>query len=594
MNLLNQFKLPAIAGILFVVSFISSCEQDLTTVGEGVIGGEPFVTGKAVYGVQAFNRKIEAVQTNKLPIYQLGIFNDPIYGKTEARITSQVQLRAFNPTFGVFTQAAEIDSDVFENETIDSVVVYIPFINGADSDNDGVPNDLEVGDDILDATNDSDGDGLANNAEVARGTNPLKTDTDGDGVLDAEDETNEVTVFAERVGLDSIYGNRDQEFTFKIERSTYFLRDLDPSSNFQNAQEYYSDQQFSPDFTDEILYEGSNSISDLQTVIITAKDDPDTSDADETVKTALSPGIRVQLDPAGVAYFQTNILDKEGGSELQSDINFKNFFRGVNLSVTPSDSELLFFLSLTDAQIEVYYHYDKVEDSATIIEQSSFNMSLLFSGAGNAVNTFINDSYPPEITNAMDSEENASRIYLKGGAGSFAEIKLFEDEAEIADIKTQNWVINEAHLIFYVDQEAFTNADLEPPRLFLYNAETNEPLFNILTENSSENTALGVYLNYDGILEESDNKGVKYTVNITEHLNNIIVRDSVNATLGLQVSADIRLTNANNVRLATGEDKVLPVSSILTPLGTVLFGSNVSAVEEANKLQLEIFYTETN
>ena len=229
-----------------------------------------------------------------------------------------------------------------------------------------------------------------------------------------------------------------------------------------------------------------------------------------------------------------------------------------------------------------------------IKEQSAFNLSFLSSASGNAVNTFVNNAYPVDIANAMDSPENASRIYLKGGAGSFAEIRLF-DEDDITAIKAQNWVINEAHLIFYVDQEALINANLEPPRLYLYNAETNEPLYNSLTENNLEESALGVFLNYDGILEESDaNKGVKYTVNITEHLNNIIVRDSVNATLGLQVTADIRLTRANNAMLETGEEKELPVSSILTPLSTVLFGNNVSAGEEANKLQLEIFYTETN
>ena len=57
MNLLNRFKLPALAGILLVVGFISSCEQDLTTIGEGVIGGEPFKTRKISYDVFAFNKK---------------------------------------------------------------------------------------------------------------------------------------------------------------------------------------------------------------------------------------------------------------------------------------------------------------------------------------------------------------------------------------------------------------------------------------------------------------------------------------------------------------------------------------------------------
>ena len=38
----------------------------------------------------------------------------------------------------------------------------------------------------------------------------------------------------------------------------------------------------------------------------------------------------------------------------------------------------------------------------------------------------------------------------------------------------------------------------------------------------------------------------------------------------------------------------LPVAPTLSPLGTVLFGSNVSSANEDKKLQLEIFYTVAN
>lgn len=604
MSFLNKFKFPALAGILLVVALVS-CEQDLTTIGAEVIGGEPFKTDMVVYNVTAVNKKIEAVQTNQLPVYQLGVYNDPIYGKTEARITSQVQLQATNPTFGIYTEDDELnDSDkIPENETIDSVVVHLPyFTNILDSDADGVPDALESGDDILDATNDSDGDGVANNEETANGTNPLSKDTDGDGVEDGTDETNDITTFAKTFELDSIYGNREQNFGLKIEASTYFLRDLDPDSNFQDSQEYYSSQQFSPTFTDEILFDDNSlTISNKETLFFTAQDDPDTPDVDETatVETRFAPGFRVQLNTIGVDFFQRNLLDKEGSVELLSTSNFKNAFRGIHISLTPSEEEMLFFLDISNAQIEVYYHYDQLEDEVIVEEKSSFNLSLLAGSpttglAGNAVNTFINDAYPAEITDAMDASDNASRIYLKGGAGSFAEIQLFEDEAEINQIKANNWVINEAHLIFYIDQDAVGVVGQEPPRLNLYNAETNLPLYNSGTEINGADTALGVFLNYDGIIEKSGERGLKYTVNITEHINNIIIRDSINATLGLQITSDIRITGMNNVRLDNGEDKELPASSILSPLGTILFGNGVSPAEEAKKLQLEIFYTEIN
>jgi len=45
--------------------------------------------------------------------------------------------------------------------------------------------------------------------------------------------------------------------------------------------------------------------------------------------------------------------------------------------------------------------------------------------------------------------------------------------------------------------------------------------------------------------------------------------------------------------LQDGEQEI-PIASNITPLSTVLFGSNVSEANEARQLKLQIFYTETN
>ena len=212
------------------------------------------------------------------------------------------------------------------------------------------------------------------------------------------------------------------------------------------------------------------------------------------------------------------------------------------------------------------------------------------------------EPYPQDVADAFASpenlpQENASRIYLKGGAGTYAEIALFDlmggGEA-INQIRQNNWLINEANLVFYVDRERLDAEGVtdEPPRLYLYNAETNTPLFNISTEtNVDNNDPLGVFLNYDGRLDEALGKGVKYTVRITEYLNNIIQRDSVNATLGLALTADIRLRGTSEVVLPDDTMKELPVGNGYTPLSTVLIGSNVDA-DDPKRLRLEISYTE--
>ena len=127
MRFSNIFKVSALFGTLFLL--IVSCEEELDTIGEGVIDGEPFTTGKVEYDVFAYNKGITAVQTNRLPVYQLGTFNDPIYGQRKASIISQLQLTTGSPTFGDLSQASEDDPDNDqENETVTEVYLNIPFL----------------------------------------------------------------------------------------------------------------------------------------------------------------------------------------------------------------------------------------------------------------------------------------------------------------------------------------------------------------------------------------------------------------------------------------------------------------------------------
>ncbi len=612
MNLLNRLKLPTVVGV-FLVAFLGSCEEDLTTVGSGVVGGEPFTAGKAVYDVFAYNKKIEAVRTNKLPVYQIGNYVDPIYGKTEARITTQVQLPVSNPTFGSYSakveETADTDSSALtikENETVEEVILFIPFLTNpkGDKDLDGVADEFDA--DPEDPNSDSDGDTLTDVQEKALGTDPLNKDTDGDGTNDNLDDDTAVNRFPVKYDLDSIFdvnGQIPESFNFKVERSTYFLRDLDPSTNFQEAQQYYSSQQFSPDFVSDVLFDGPVQVSNVEQLIF-KEDDPETEDVDESEEapTRIAPGIRVSLNKA---FFQENILDKEGSSELLSQANFANFFRGVHMSV-PDD--VLLLLDITQGNITVKYKYDSVTSSAdTTIIQNEREFVLYFtrrdsstgSILGNAVNTFINEAYPAEIVNGMDNGSNASKIYLKGGAGSFAQIKLFDEvngTEIINQIKAKNWIINEANLVFYVDRNSLDAAGtvIEPSKLYLFKDNTNAPVYNQFLE-SEEDYNAGNFTNYDGNLYKESGKGQRYKIKITNYINDIIVRDSTNATLNLTLTSDIRVTSAGKAMLANATEGVVPVMSAINPFGTVLYGSdNLPSGQEGKKLKLEIFYTKAN
>jgi len=608
MKILLKLVCSAFAVLVLIFSAVS-CDEDLTTIGEGLIGDDPFVTNKAVYDVFVFNKKINAVETNKLPIYQIGKYNDPLFGDTEASITSQLRLQGGigNPTFGLYSQQREDNSAtdpsetaIEENETVTEVILYIPYLQNpsGDRDSDGVADAFDV--DPEDPNSDSDGDGITDNDERILGTDPLSDDTDGDGIKDGDDPVNDVNGYPVKVDLDSIYGNREAPFNFKVEQSTYFLRDLDPDTGFLESQEYYSTQEFSPDFVSEVLFDGQVTISDEETLIF-PEDDPST-EVDESLGAPqrIQPGIQVVLNPD---FFQQNILDKEGQTDLLSQANFSSFLRGLHLSVSAITDDILLILDITNTTITIAYEFDRLEDEEIITDEAEYQLTLISRDltlgtiAGNAVNTLLNEPFPAEIANDFDTNENAERIYLKGGSGSYAEIQLFEEnngEDILNEIKTKNWVVNEANLIFYVDRETLDMAGItnEPPSLYLFNMETNRPLYD-LSVASDPDINNRININYGGSLEKENNKGVKYQLKITNYINDLIIRDSTNVTLGLSVSADLSIFNSKNAVLDMTEQD-LPVSATITPLGTVLFGNNVSSEEEEMQLKLEIFYTEVN
>lgn len=613
-----------VLGSVLAIGFLNSCEEDLTSVGAGVVGAEAFTTGKQVYDVFAYNKNIDAVRANRLPLYQLGRYNHPVFGNTVASINTQLQLSANNPAFGLFSQSTEDAADtdaslstIPENETVKEVFLFIPYLSNAftDSDADGVGDEFDTEPNNPD--NDSDGDGVSNRTESLSGTDPndaTSVDADTDGVNDTDNLSIVPNNFAQTFDLDSIYGAVDAPFKLKVERSTFFLRDLDPNANFQESQAYFSSQQFSPNFVSEVLYDsevsGELMVSDKQ-ILIAQEDNEATEDVDESLTfQKLNPGIRVQLDSQ---FFQENILDKEGSSELFTASNFKTFLRGINISLTSDAPEgLMLLLDIGQANIVLTYTHDAfdnngtaditTDDTITTLEKN-FTINLISNvpnagTTGNAINSFVNDEYPSTVSDNLDTEETASRIYLKGGAGIFAEINLFEPENEmgvISQIKAENWIINEANLIFYIDRDQLDASGdvVEPPRLYLYNADTNAPLYNPATERNVSETLFGRYLNYDGIIEKSGDKGLKYTVKITEHINNLVVRDSTNATLGLTLTTNILATAGADAMLANGDESFVPVTSVLTPLGTVLYGTNIPSTDPNfdKRLKLEISFT---
>ena len=594
--------------ILFIILSELSCTKEYNSIGTEILKSDTFETSLENIPVFASQKLIQPFKSNGLNSYQLGQINDNIFGKTEASFITQLTLSQPNPYFGKWDSESEINGDsnnikvIEENETVNNVVLEIPFFNNTfDSDGDGVIDLYDV--DSNDIYSDSDGDGVSDIVERSNGTDPLNPDTDGDGINDNEDTesinpNNGATVY----DVDSLIGNINASFKIKIEELDYYLRDYDPTNNFESFQKYYSDDHFIKNFSKETLFDDNIEI-DTNEVVIYNEDDPDTNDVDEstTVKERLSPRLKIPLDNA---FFQDKILNKEGSVDLLNPDNFNLFFKGLIISSYNFSDDLLMILDYSNSKIKINYDYDVYNDNGTAddtsddsVEKENKDFEILLSG--NQLNLFNKDNYSQEILDNVNNSENLSKGYLKGGEGFMLELDLFtknNGENILNEIRSKGWLINEANLTIYVDQTTINSYGglIEPARLYLYNIEDQTPLIDYFIDNSTGNKESDKKINHDGLLEyQSDKKGLKYKIRISEHIKNIIRNDSISPKLGLVVTSSIE--NSQNLDLRENYSlSTIPISSAINPLGTVIYGPNPESENFDKRLRLEIYYTEIN
>ena len=595
--------------ILFILIFISSCDKEYNTVGVNLINNEFFKTGLEEVPVFVKMKKIPPYVANNIQNYQLGVLEDNIFGKTEAIFLAQLVPETTNPVYGVFKQEDEINGNenniavIDEEETLNEVFLDIPFFtNVQDSDGDGVIDKYDV--DSTDPESDSDGDGLSDLYETQNGLNPLNIDTDGDGILDGEDLESINPNAGETIyELDSLLGNPKAKFKLKISELDYYLSSLEPNSNLEVYKRYYSNNDIASNFSGKILFNDQITINSKELVFYNL-DDPNTSEVDEseTVKEKLSPRIRVPLNKD---FFQKKFLDNEGSDEMSDNEKFKVFFKGLVIKAYDFSEPLLMILNFDQAQIKMTYDYKKYDKKDTeddtsddVIEEEE--SSYLLQMGGIKINSFKNDPYPTAINlDINDTINNPKLVYLKGGSGVMAEIELFKSNEGLdvlSEIKSKEWLINEASLSIYIDKDMLNSSGgiIEPSRLYLYNLKNNTPLLDYLIDETSGPKKNQNKIIHGGIIQlDQDDKGLMYKIKMSEHVKNIIRKDSTNFKLGLVVSSDIN--NSLNSEVSSSKlMKYTPTSSAINPLGTVLIGPSPSEKNYDKRMRLNLYYTKLN
>jgi hypothetical protein len=602
-------KNSLVKGIAFVVGLfmLVSCDKDFNSLGSDLIDGNHFVLERyEVQNLKAYSKATGPVQSNNLPINALGIYKDPYFGTTKAHFVSQVELSTPNPTIGY-------------QPVIDSVYMYIPYFSTYKS------------------------------------------------VTDAGERIYE---------LDSVYGNSETaKFKLRVYENGYFLRDYDPADDFESAQKYYSNDKSLVDaykgtellnnstivaqneefiFSNKEIYiyktDGSGQYLDTNGAVLANQTDPTL----RVIKERKLPGMWLDLKNS---FFQQKILNAPTSGALFNNNAFKEYFRGILFEVEAisPDQGAIAMVDFSSAEFKIIYKAAALAPTTEVpnpprtrrILSLQMGYKSTSNKKANSIN-FIEHTRNALYNSALSSSNEVNgddRLYLKGGNGSVAFIDVFGADDKIIDdnnilvnglpdglggfigngvpdeldelrinMKLNQWLINEANLVFYVDKPVMSDSkQIEAERIYVFDATNHKPILDYYADNSSGSNFKKNKILFGGIIQKEtftdingNKKGIKYKVRLTEYINQLIKNDNAdyddNVRLGVAVIEDINspanafINPANPITIGTTQVPFIPVSSVMSPLGTVLYGTNMPAGDPniAKKLKLEIYFTKPN
>lgn len=544
---------------VFFIILIYSCDKEFASIDSDVISAENainFNTSSIDYPIVASNLRLNPVKSNNLPSFMLGYNNNPFYGESKASFLGQVVPAEFSPSFG-------------ENVVLDSVVLTIPY--------------------------------------YSRGV-----DTDDDGNISYE--------------IDSVYGNTATKLY--VYKSNFYLRDFNPSGDFSDSQNYYSNGALSNSETinqseieAELLYE-SGILGDGSDDFIPSSERIDLTLLDSLgesyVASSIAPAVRLKLNNPNDNFWQSLFFENEGNPELINPNTFKEFFRGLYIKADGVNSEgsmMLLNFASSNTKLTIHYTSETSTDSdtdsgGTSTETITSQNEYVLNFTDNLVNIYENN-FQVDVSNS-NTVEGDERIYLKGGEGYMSTVDLFggdiqDDNGEMVNAfdhfknsfydqenEIANKIINEAYIEFFVDQTQDIGS--EPDRIYLYNFEQNTALIDYFLDQSVSSTTINAKINHlEPLTRDGDSitgEGVKYKIRITEHLNNLILRDSTNAKLALVVTSNVGSIDNFSILNSGEEERDFPSGAILTPKGTVLHGSQSEDLDK--RPRIKIYYTDPN
>ncbi|CAM4324536.1 DUF4270 domain-containing protein [Flavobacterium terrigena] len=611
----------AVAFLIFSMVFIS-CDQDFNTIGADLVGDEHFDFDTHEVNLKAYSLKTGEVQTNNLPINPLGFYNNPFFGETKANFVTQVALTTAQPKFGT-------------NVQIENVTLYVPYFCSVDATNSDGSKEY-----TLDSIYSKDEASKVSKMKLSVYENGFALKSFG-GATGDDDQTAsryysnmDGAIDAQKRGHNNVDGT-------SIPNGVRLNDSSDPAENdqfFFNKEEIIVYKRKLNTVTGELEYVDANG------AVLQGADQTDPTKW--VVKERLSPGIYLTLNRD---FFEKKIFGASA-SDLFNNNKFREYFKGLyfKMEQVAGQEGAMAMINFNNAKLNV--NYTSVNDGAPAGTAATSKAFVINVGSGVGGNTVslqdfaYTDTSFGNYNTGLSSPANTfgsptfgqnERLYVKGGKGSVVYIDVFGDtdvlkivngqlvsgtngvSDELDELRLKGWLINDAYLEFYVDKSAMSNNSKyqEAERLYLFDATNQKPIIDYSYDTSISSNAKRNKLVYGGIIkrDDTDEKGVKYKIRVTQHINNLINSDNEklnkNVKLGLSVTENIALTGNYYYKdkltfdaSRTDDDiEYFPVSSIIAQQGTVLHGTHSTetfldsdGVLKSKKLKLTIHFTKPN
>lgn len=519
-----------------------SCEDDISDVGSGLLD-----TGSTsnVYYVDlvSYNTNSDSLRSDERVLINgiLGVYEEPVFGRTKAKFISQARLGTLSPDFGT-------------NPTIDSVILHIPVFTKALEDADVDTTYVYVG-------------------------------------IDESPSDTATMVIKRTYKLDSIYGNTDLPMTLKVREVSEYLYSQDstyysnPALGNPNCPSCPNINQI--DVFPDVL--GSTIVKKS----ITTYERRKKSEAENI------PPVTLRV-PLSKDYFKTKFIDNQNSSDLSSQATFiRNFFRGIELSID-EDQGFMFNFNPNMFITMSYSHDDTSDDAGENPPKLKGNFALSFSsywdtviGHNVQIAQFEHANRSSQFTNAYqnpDMVNGASRLYLSGMDGTKTIIKLNADQLNEIKNNVQNndWAIVGAELVFHLDDSYGLK---KPPYIFGWNQYKEGTKW--LNKNFSDIMVFaGGYPNnvtFNPKYNYKDNNKI-YTLKITDYVKSLVERNEVfeDGQIVVSLGNFLLAPSSGYSNVLNGMDPFYN-DRAFNPHRVVLHGN--ASEDDAKKLRLKVYYT---